>query len=88
MDTTRGTGASQGNVVCFKRFNEVWLEQLFTLSKVIFYKEYFEWRQIIIIIIIIIIIMTLGILVGSRVKTFKQEQGDMYLKCSILLKLL
>lgn len=42
MDTTRGTGESQGNVVCFKRFNEVWLEQLFTLSKVIFYKEYFE----------------------------------------------
>ena len=42
MDTTRGTGASQGNVVCFKRFNEAWLEQLFILLKVIFYKEYFE----------------------------------------------
>ena len=42
MDTTRGTGATQGNVVYLKRFNEAWLEQLFTLLKVIFYKEYFE----------------------------------------------
>ena len=42
MDTTRGTGASQGIVVCFKRFNEAWLEQLFILLKVIFYKKYFE----------------------------------------------
>ena len=83
MDTTRGTGASQGNVVCFKRFNEAWLEQLFILLKVIFYKEYFDWGQI-----IIIIIMKLGILVESRVKTSNQEQGDMYLKCGIRFRLL
>ena len=83
VDTTRGTGASRGNVVSFKRFNEAWLEQLFILLKVIFYKEYFEWGQII---IFIIIIIKLGILVGSRVKTSKQEQGDMYLKCGILFK--
>ena len=83
MDTARGTGASQGNVVCFKRFNKAWLEQLFAVLKVIFYEEYFGSAQI-----MIIIIMKLGILVRSRVKTLKHEQSDMYLKCSILLKLL
>ncbi|KAK2547454.1 hypothetical protein P5673_032536 [Acropora cervicornis] len=41
MDTTRGTGASQGNVVCFKRFNEAWLEQLFILLKIQYMYTYF-----------------------------------------------
>ena len=53
-------------------WNSEFGKQLFTLSKVTFYKEFFECGQI--------IIMKLGkgcFLVGSLLKALKQEQNDM-----------
>ena len=53
-------------------WNSEFGKQLFTLSKVTFYKEFFECGQI--------IIMKLGkgcFLVGSLLKASKQEQNDM-----------
>ena len=55
MDTTRGTGASQGNVVCFKRFNEAWLEQLFILLKVIFIRNILNEGRLLLLLLLLLL---------------------------------